>query len=152
RNARLEPMISAVSQSRSSPAQSQTCQFSQSLPQSRPSQFGVNRILRPIFAILISFLASLMQAQEPVTETAAPDQGTESESAPLPESEQRVQSLFPVLISLGVHAGYDSNAHTTGNGQGSWFASQELTLSYDRSRGPNKIDLVASVQAVERFS
>jgi hypothetical protein len=70
----------------------------------------------------------------------------------LPTTEGQVQSLFPVLISLGLHTGYDSNSRTTGNSQGSWFASQQLTLSYDRLRGPTEIGLVAGVGVVERFT
>lgn len=70
----------------------------------------------------------------------------------VPGTEGQVQSLFPVLISLGVHTGYDSNSRTTTNAQSSGFVSEALTLSYDRLRGPTKIELVAGVEAVERFT
>lgn len=70
----------------------------------------------------------------------------------LPVSEIQVQSLLPVLINFGVQLGYDSNSRTTSNGGGSFFTSQSLTLSYDRLRGPTKLEFVAGVRAVERFS
>lgn len=60
-------------------------------------------------------------------------------------------SLLPALISFGVHAGYDSNSRTTANGSGSFFTDEELTLAYDRARGPMDLHLLSSVGVVERF-
>ena len=48
-------------------------------------------------------------------------------------------SLFPFLITFGVHGGYDSNPRTEPDPVGSWFTQQELTLSYDRSRESTKL-------------
>ena len=56
---------------------------------------------------------------------------------------QKGPSLFPFLISFGVHGGYDSNPRTTPDPVGSWFSSQELTLSYDRSRESTKLAILA---------
>jgi hypothetical protein len=60
--------------------------------------------------------------------------------------------LFPFLISFGVHGGYDSNPDTEPDPVGSWFTSQELTLSYDRSRESEKLEILAGLSAIERFS
>ena len=61
-------------------------------------------------------------------------------------------SLFPFLISFGVHGGYDSNPLTTPDPVGSWFTSEELTLSYDRSRESTKLAILAGGGVVEYFS
>jgi hypothetical protein len=102
--------------------------------------------------ILIWFHSSAGWAAEPVAEDFSEDIPATASSDSLPTTEGQVQSLFPVLISLGLHTGYDSNSRTTANSQSSWFTSQELTLSYDRLRGPTKIELVAGGEAIERFS
>ncbi|MBA2434420.1 MAG: outer membrane beta-barrel protein [Chthoniobacterales bacterium] len=70
----------------------------------------------------------------------------------MPDADTKVDSLFPVLISLGARLGYDSNSRTTGNTQGSAFSSQEITLSYDRLRGATQIGLLAGAGVVERFT
>ena len=88
------------------------------------------------------------RAAEPVVETVTESETTTSASA----TGDHVQSLFPFLISLGVHAGYDSNSQTTSNSQGSAFASEELTVSYDRTHGATQIGLVAGLAVIERFS
>jgi hypothetical protein len=60
--------------------------------------------------------------------------------------------LLPFLISFGVHGGYDSNPRTLPDPVGSWFTSQELTLSYERSREATKLEILARGEAVERFN
>jgi hypothetical protein len=65
---------------------------------------------------------------------------------------QKGPSLFPFLISFGVHGGSDSNARTTPNPVGSWFSQQELTLSYDRFREATKLSILARGGAIERFN
>ena len=65
---------------------------------------------------------------------------------------QKGPSLFPFLITFGVHGGYDSNPRTLPDPVGSWFTQQELTLSYDRSRESTKLAILARGGAVERFS
>lgn len=60
-------------------------------------------------------------------------------------------SIFPVLISLGVHAGYDSNSRTSTSGSGSFFTDEQLTLAYDRTRGPLDLHVLAGAGLVERF-
>jgi hypothetical protein len=78
--------------------------------------------------------------------------GTSGESAPIAiEEESGVQSHIPVLISFGLHFGYDDNFQTTANPVGAWFSDQQLTLQYDRTLGPTKISLLSSVGAIERF-
>ena len=52
-------------------------------------------------------------------------------------------SLFPFLITFGVHGGYDSNPRTESVPVGSWFTQQELTLSYDRVRESTKLSILA---------
>lgn len=66
------------------------------------------------------------------------------------ESESRALWTFPFLISLGVHGGYDSNPNTTSDGSGSWFTDQQLTISYDRLRGPLDLKALAALGVVER--
>jgi len=61
-------------------------------------------------------------------------------------------SLFPFLITFGVHGGYDSNPRTESVPVGSWFTQQELTLSYDRSRESTKLSILATGGAIERFN
>ena len=76
---------------------------------------------------------------------------TENDTASTAEGEgNRVQSLFPVLISFGIHGGYDDNFRTTPNPSGSWFTDEQLTLAYDRTRGPTKLSIFSGVGAVER--
>ncbi len=65
--------------------------------------------------------------------------------------ENREHTRFPLLISLGVHSGYDSNPGTASGSSGSAFTDEDLTLSYDRSRGPVDIKTLGSVAAIERF-
>ncbi len=86
-------------------------------------------------------------AEEPVVEIVT-DNGTTSSTAGV---EEPAQSKFPLLISFGAHAGYDSNFETTSNPVGSWFADQQLTLAYDRTRGPTDLSIVSSIGVVERF-
>jgi hypothetical protein len=102
-------------------------------------------------AILIWAQTPSARAADPVAKFNPEDEAAARESDVLPEREAQLQSLFPVLISFGAHTGYDSNPRTGGNDQGAWFASQDLTLSYDRLRGPTQIGFVAGVGAVERF-
>jgi hypothetical protein len=106
---------------------------------------------RLMLPILIWNYPMMAWAIEPVIEDSQ-EAPSAADSDAVPGTERAVQSLFPVLISLGAHAGYDTNSQTTTNNEGSFFTSQELTLSYDRSRGPTQIGLVAGMQAVERFS
>jgi hypothetical protein len=108
--------------------------------------------VRLALPILIWSHSSVSWAAEPVAEDFPEDVPATASADSLPTTEGQVQSLFPVLISLGLHTGYDSNSRTTANSQSSWFTSQELTLSYDRLRGPTKIELVAGGEAIERFS
>ena len=66
------------------------------------------------------------------------------------EEESQAQSRFPLLISFGVHGGYDSNPNTTTDGSGSLFTNQQLNLAYDRLRGPVDLKALAGVGVVER--
>ncbi len=101
------------------------------------------------FLLLVS--SPLTRAAEPVGEISPQEGAVAEDFAPLPETGGEVQSLFPVLIAIGTHFGYDSNPRTGGTDQGAWFSSQELTLSYNRLRGPTEIESVAGVEAAERF-
>ncbi len=105
-------------------------------------------------ALLLGSPRPSARAADPVVEINPQEEGTTGSALDsLPVSEEvRARSLLPVLVSFGFHTGYDSNSRTTGGGGGSFFTSQELTLSYDRVRGPTKIELLARVEAVERFS
>src|SRR4030095_13586454 len=47
---------------------------------------------------------------------------------------------------------YDSNPRTLPDPVGSWFAQQELTLSYDRTRESTKLAILARGGAIERFN
>lgn len=85
---------------------------------------------------------------DPVAEVA-PENGNTSSGV---EDESRALWTFPFLITLGVHGGYDSNPNTTSNGSGSWFTDQQLTLAYDRLRGPLDLKVMAGLGVVERFS
>ena len=67
------------------------------------------------------------------------------------EDESRALWTFPFLITFGVHGGYDSNPNTTRNGSGSPFTDQQLTLAYDRLRGPLDLKTLAAFGVVERF-
>lgn len=60
-------------------------------------------------------------------------------------------SALPVLITFGVHGGYDSNSRTTANSSGSLFTDEQLTLAYDRTRGPIDLHLLSGIGVVERF-
>ncbi|MEO5718913.1 MAG: hypothetical protein ABIR29_10120, partial [Chthoniobacterales bacterium] len=104
-----------------------------------------------LFFLLIVLRVSLAAAADPLVEIDPQDEANGASVAPLSTAEAQVQSLFPVLISLAARTGYDSNSTTTGNSQGSGFASQQLTLSYDRLRGPTQISAVAGTGVVERF-
>ncbi len=85
---------------------------------------------------------------DPVVEPDTENGGTSSAV----EAESRALWTFPFLISLGVHGGYDSNPNTTSNGSGSWFTEQQLTLTYDRLRGPIDLKTLATLGVVERFN
>lgn len=115
------------------------------------SSFG-RVAFRLALSILIWSHLSASWAAEPAAEDFSQPEPAPANSEAVPGTERAVQSLFPVLISLGAHAGYDTNSRTTSNSEGSFFTSQELTLSYDRLRGPTEIDLVAGMATVERFS
>ncbi len=115
---------------------------------------------RPGFCLALSLLlcGPTLRAADPVVEVSSQN-GSQAEAAnsadagaPLPDADTKVDSLFPVLISLGARLGYDSNSRTTGNTQGSAFSSQEITLSYDRLRGATQIGLLAGAGVVERFT
>ena len=67
------------------------------------------------------------------------------------EDESRALWTFPFLITFGVHGGYDSNPNTTRNGSGSPFTDEQLTLAYDRLRGPLDLKTLAALGVVERF-
>ncbi len=84
---------------------------------------------------------------DPVVELG-PENTTTSNAV---EDESRALWTFPFLISFGVHGGYDSNPNTTRNGSGSPFTDQQLTLSYDRLRGPLDLKALAAFGVVERF-
>jgi hypothetical protein len=92
------------------------------------------------------FLESRPIWADPVVEIVT-ENGTPSSAV---EDEDRALSKFPVLISFGVHGGYDSNSTTTSNGSGSLFTDQQLTLAYDRLRGPVDLKALAGVGVVER--
>jgi Putative beta-barrel porin 2 len=99
-----------------------------------------------LLASLILFQPSSAWAAEPVGEIV-----TEDSTAPIAtEEETRMPSKIPFLITFGVHGGYDSNPNTTTSGSGSLFTDQQLTLAYDRLRGPLDLKALAAVGAVER--
>ncbi len=83
------------------------------------------------------------QAQDAVDAAAAPLASEASQSTP--------KSLFPFLISLGTHLGYDSNSQTQASGSGSFFVSQGLTLNYDRTQQATQLALIAGLSVVDRF-
>lgn len=60
-------------------------------------------------------------------------------------------SFLPFLVSFGLHVGYDSNSRTTANGSSSFFTDEELTLAYDRTRGPLDLHILSGAGVVERF-
>ena len=100
-----------------------------------------------ILACLILFQPSSASAAEPAGEIV-----TEDSTAPIAtEEETRMPSKIPFLITFGVHGGYDSNPNTTSNGSGSLFTDQQLTLAYDRLRGPLDLKALAAVGVVERY-
>jgi hypothetical protein len=99
-------------------------------------------------AVLILFHPTRVAGTEPVEEIT-----TEySDTATGEGVSEKGPSLFPFLISFGVHGGYDSNPNTTPDPVGSWFTREELTLSYDRSREATKLAILARGGVVERFS
>ena len=83
---------------------------------------------------------------EPAVEIVTENSNTSSAI----EAENRAPSKFPFLISFGVHGGYDSNSTTTSNGSGSLFTDEQLTLSYDRTRGPTNLSILSGVGVIER--
>ncbi len=80
---------------------------------------------------------------DPVVELG-PENGTTSSAV---EDESRALWTFPFLITLGVHGGYDSNPNTTSNGSGSPFTDEQLTLAYDRLRGPLDLKTLAALRS-----
>jgi hypothetical protein len=97
---------------------------------------------------LILFQPSSVWAAEPVSEIVTHD----SSVPDTVEEESRVQSRIPFLITFGVHGGYDSNPNTSSDGSGSLFTDQQLTLAYDRLRGPLDLKALAAVGVVERYN
>ncbi|MBA3833829.1 MAG: hypothetical protein H0X34_18430 [Chthoniobacterales bacterium] len=72
-------------------------------------------------------------------------------SATTDSEKTKRHSSLPVLITFGVHAGYDSNSRTTANSSGSLFTDEQLTLAYDRTRGPMDLHILSGAGLVERF-
>ncbi len=123
------------------------------LPQKRPFESScaqrpsVRRLgLSLLTTILVLLQASLTWA-DPVVEPGPEDTTTASAV----EDKSRALWTFPFLITFGLHGGYDSNPNTTRNGSGSAFTDQQLTLAYDRLRGPLDLKTLAALGVVERF-
>jgi hypothetical protein len=121
---------------------------------------GERRSIARLLMLLLT-IGGLIWMQAPQTPAAEPV----GEISPQSDSEvvytgaatgegvsQKGPSLFPFLISFGVHGGYDSNARTSPDPMGSWFSSQELTLSYERAREATNLAILARGGVVERFS
>ena len=102
---------------------------------------------RAIFVLLLGLCTyprcGAAQAQDAVDAAAAPVASEASQSTP--------KSLFPFMISLGTHLGYDSNSQTQASGSGSFFVSQGLTLNYDRTQQATQLALIAGLSVVDRF-
>ena len=96
---------------------------------------------------LLVFFAPSIRASDPLVEVF-------NERSPLPsEQSTAIQSpsLPPLLISFGVHGGYDDNSRTSSDSSGSFFSDQQLALTYGRQRGPLDLRLFSGVGVVERF-
>lgn len=108
------------------------------------------KLARACLSLALAALLSLSQARaaDPTVDIVTQN-GVVSTPGEAPGS--GVPSLAYPLITLGVHAGYDSNSTTTGDGQGSFFTSEQLTLAYDRTRPGTQIRLITGAGLVERF-
>ena len=99
-------------------------------------------------------LACLLEIAAPSIRAADPSGEVSSEQSPSSAegtTAKKKSSLFPLLISFGVHGGYDDNSRTSSNGSGTFFSDQQLALTYERLRGPLDLRLFSSVGVVERF-
>ena len=117
---------------------------------SLPARVRAGRLSGVILAMTVITLIhpSHVAGAEPEEETSTEYSGAATGEGVSPKG----PSLLPFLITFGVHGGYDSNPRTLPDPVGSWFTSQELTLSYERARESTKLAILARGEAIERFN
>jgi putative beta-barrel porin BBP2 len=106
-------------------------------------------MLRWLLAVILLCGIRTLSAQaiEPQVEIFSQEgPATSADSA-----ENPISRPVPVVISLSGHVGYDDNSRTTSDDEGRFFTSEEVTLSYDRTRPGTQIKLITAAGLVERF-
>ena len=100
-----------------------------------------------LFAVSLLALPPGRARAEPVVELITQDTaGSTSE-----EGGVSWLSSIPLHVTIGVGTGYDDNINTSASGEGAWFTTENVTLSYDRPGERTQVHLLAGAGLTRFF-